>query len=169
MQELQGHVSTKEARIPLRYSAEHLRFFFFFLRRFCSSGIEQQFPECVPWGFNRCYEVRELRRASQDWEAQSQIGRSGFFTAGLSELHLHHVGGTLQVGAGQMETQVGYEAFPSPLATGSSSSQSCAWGRHFENGWNWSRREPPTPAEVKRGQQRREKSGERRVLGERTA
>lgn len=118
---------------------------FFFLRGFCSIGIEQQFPECVPWGFNRCYEVRELRRASQDWEAQSQIGQSGSFTAGLSELHLHHVGGTLQAGAGRWRRRWGTKHFPGPLATGSSSSQSFAWGRHFENGWNWSCRGPPPP------------------------
>lgn len=30
VQELQDQVSTKETRIPLRYSAEHSRFFFFF-------------------------------------------------------------------------------------------------------------------------------------------
>lgn len=71
VQELQDRVSTKETRIPLRYSAEHSRFFFFFfLRGFCSSEIEQQFPECVPWGFSRCYGVRELT------ESQLRLGSS---------------------------------------------------------------------------------------------
>lgn len=45
-------------------------FFFFFLRGFCSSEIEQQFPECVPWGFSRCYGVRELT------ESQLRLGSS---------------------------------------------------------------------------------------------
>ena len=113
VQELQGHVSTKEARIPLRYSSEHLRFFFF-LRGFCSSGIEQQLPECVPWGFNRCYEVRELRRASQDWEAQSQLRWSGSFTAGLRAPSPPR-GRDSPGGGGAGGEQVGYEAFPRPI------------------------------------------------------